>query len=264
MRQVTLDRLYDLRLLGMRQALKEQMDKGGFDELSFDERLSLLIEAEDAHRMSARIWVRIKKAKIRQNVRLEELDYRAARNIDRGLLDMLGSCRWLREKRNLILGGPTGVGKTFLSSALTLRACQEGFSARYFRAPRLLHDLDIARADGTYKNKLSALNHVDLIILDDWLIAPLHDQHRRDLLEILDDRYDTKSTMIASQLPVELWHEAIGDATMADAILDRLVHNAYRLDIKGESFRKIRGIQPETGIIDQALKDQSLATEGLS
>jgi DNA replication protein DnaC len=216
----------------MRQALKDQMDAGSFESLSFDERLGLLIEAEDAWRMNNRILVRVRKAKIRQNARLEELDYRAARNIDKGTLESLASCRWLKEKRNVILGGPTGVGKTFLSSALTLRACEEGFSARYFRLPRLLHDLDIARADGTYKNKLSALNHVDLIVLDDWLIAPLHDAHRRDLLEILDDRYDTKSTLIASQLPVELWHEAIGDPTLADAILDRLVHNAYRLDIK--------------------------------
>jgi len=253
MRQLTLDRLYELRLHGMREALKDQMDKGGYEGLSFDERLGLLIEAEDAWRLNNRILVRIKKAKIRQNARIEELDYRTARNIDKDLLDSLASCRWLGEKRNVILLGPTGVGKTFLSSALTLRACQEGFSARYFRAPRLLHDLDIARADGTYKNKLSALNHVDLIVLDDWLISPLTDMHRRDLLEILDDRYDTKSTLIATQLPVELWHEAIGDPTMADAILDRLVHNAYRLDIKGESMRKARGI-PAGGMLDQTQK----------
>jgi DNA replication protein DnaC len=251
MRQITLDRLYGLRLHGMREALKEQVDKGGFESLSFDERLGLLIEAEDAWRLSNRILVRVRKAKIRQNARIEELDYRTARNIDKAMLDSLASCRWLKEKRNVILVGPTGVGKTFLSSALTLRACEEGFSARYLRAPRLLHDLDIARADGTYKNKLSALNHVDLIVLDDWLIAPLQDAHRRDLLEILDDRYDTKSTLIATQLPVELWHEAIGDATLADAILDRLVHNAYRLEIKGESMRKARGLS-QSGIIDQS------------
>ena len=150
-----------------------------------------------------------------------------------------------------IIGGESGVGKTFLSSARTLRACEEGFSARYYRAPRLLHDLDIARADGTYKSELSSLNHVDLIILDDWLIAPLQDAHRRDLLEILDDRYDTKSTMIASQLPVELWHQAIGDPTLADTILDRLIHHAYRMDIKGESMRKARGIAGN-GIIDNS------------
>ena len=254
MRQLTLDRLYELRLHGMRQALKEQTDASTCQELSFDERLGLLIEAEDAWRMNSRIQVRVKKAKIRQNARIEELDYRAARNIDRGTLETLASCRWLRDKRNAILVGPAGVGKTFLASALTLRACQEGFSARYFRAPRLLHDLDIARADGTYRNKLASLAHIDLIVLDDWLIAPLQDAHRRDLLEILDDRYDNRSTMIASQMPVELWHQAIGDPTLADAILDRVVHNAYRLDIKGDSLRKAKGIQSDGGILDQNKK----------
>ena len=249
MRQLTLDRLYELRLHGMRQALREQSEILSFENLSFDERLGLLIEAEDAWRLNSRIQIRIKKAKIRQNARIEELDYRAARSIDRAALESLASCRWLKEKRNAILVGPTGVGKTFLSSALTLRACEEGFSARYFRAPRLLHDLDIARADGTYRSKLASLGHVDLIVLDDWLIAPLQDAHRRDLLEILDDRYDTRSTMIATQLPVELWHEAIGDPTLADAILDRLVHNAYRLDIKGDSLRKAKGLET-SGILD--------------
>lgn len=135
--------------------------------------------------------------------------------------------------------------------ALTLRACQEGFSARYFRAPRLLHDLDLARADGTYGRKLASLAHVDLVVFDDWLIAPLQDAHRPDLLEILDDRYDNRSTMIASQRPVELWHEAIGDPTLADVILDRLVHNAYRLDIRGESLRKARGVSGD-GMLDQS------------
>jgi DNA replication protein DnaC len=248
MRQLTIDRLYELRLHGMRQALKDQTDKGDCDQLGFDERLGLLIEAEDAWRQSQRIHIRIKKARIRQNARIEELDYRAARNIERPALEALASCRWLKEKRNVILVGPTGVGKTFITSALTLRACEEGFSARYFRAPRLLHDLDVARADGTYRNKLSALNHVDLIVLDDWLVAPLHDAHRRDLLEILDDRYDTRSTMIATQLPVEHWHEAIGEPTLADAILARLVHNAYRLELQGESMRKAKAA--DVGIID--------------
>ena len=242
MRQLTLDRLYELRLHGMRQALNDQMDAGSFESLSFDERLGLLIEAEDAWRTNSRILVRVRKAKIRQNARLEDLDYRTARAVDKGTLASLASCRWLREKRNVIINGPTGVGKTFLSSALTLKACQEGFSARYFRAPRLLHDLDIARADGTYRNKLASLARIDLLVFDDWLIAPLQDAHRRDLLEILDDRYDNRSTMITSQLPVELWHEAIGDPTLADAILDRLVHNAYRLDLKGDSLRKAKGM----------------------
>jgi DNA replication protein DnaC len=226
----------------MREALKQQMDSGGFEDLTFEERLGLLIEAEDAYRFNARVHVWVKKAKLRQNTRIEDLDYRAVQGLDRGLLESLASCNWLKEKRNAILIGPTGVGKTFLASALTLRACEQGFNARFFRMPRFLHDLDIARADGTYRSKLASLARIDLIVLDDWLVAPLPDANRRDLLEILDDRYDNRSTLIASQLPLDLWHDAIGDPTMADAILDRLVHNAYRLQMKGDSMRKAKGL----------------------
>jgi DNA replication protein DnaC len=255
MRQLAIDRLEELGMEGMKRALKEQLANPSIRDLGFEERLELLLDAENEYRHEKRLATRIKRAGVRQNARLEELDYRAMRKLDRSLLDSLASCRWLREKRNVILAGPTGIGKTFLGSALTLRACQEGFAARYFRAPRLLHDLEIGRADGTYKNKLASLARIDLVVLDDWLIAPLSDGSRRDLLEILDDRYDRKSTMICSQLPVELWHEAIGDPTLADAILDRLVHNAYRLEIQGESLRKTRGLDAAGGgIIDPEKK----------
>jgi DNA replication protein DnaC len=254
-RQLTIDRLEGLGLQGMMRALKEQLASPACRDLSFEERLELLLDAETEYRHERRLATRIQRAGVRANARLEELDYRAMRKLDRPLLDSLASCRWLKEKRNVILVGPTGIGKTFLSSALTLKACEEGFNARYFRAPRLLHDLEIGRADGTHKHKLRSLAKIDLVVLDDWLVAPPSDGNRRDLLEILDDRYDTKSTMICSQLPVELWHEAIGDPTLADAILDRLVHNAYRLEIQGESLRKTRGLGPATsGIIDTTTK----------
>jgi DNA replication protein DnaC len=247
MRQITLDRLDELKLEGMKQALKEQISNPGISEFTFEERFELLVDAEAVFRSRRRLVTRVQKAGLRQNARLEELDHQTARNLDRSLLNSLGTCRWLEEKRNVILTGPTGVGKTFLSSALTLKGCQEGFSARYFRAPRLLHDLEIGRADGTYRNKLASLARIDLIVLDDWLVAPLQDANRRDLLEILDDRYDRRSTMICAQLPIEHWHEAIGDPTMADAILDRLVHNAYRLELKGESLRKTKGVSQDQG-----------------
>ena len=160
------------------------------------------------------------------------------------VVEELGLPRWP-------IGAPVGFRREPLTSTLPLRVCQDGLPARHFRAPRPLHDLDLARADGTYANKLASLAHVDLIVFDDWLIAPLHDAHRRDLLEILDDRYDTKSTLVASQLPVEKWHEAIGYPTLADAILDRLVHNAYRLDMRGESLCKAKGIAPN-GMLDSS------------
>lgn len=238
-----MDQLGELRLEGMARALKEQLAMPSCQDLTFEERFELLVDAEVTSRNERKLMLRIKKAALRQSGRLEEIDHQTARSLDRGLLEQLGSCRWLKEKRNVIILGPAGVGKTFLSSALTLRACQEGFSARYHRAPRLLQELEISRADGTYKNKLASLARVDLIILDDWLVAPLTDANRRDLFEILEDRYDRRSTMICAQLPQELWHTAIGDPMLADAILDRLVHNAYRLDLKGESLRKTKGIK---------------------
>jgi len=255
MRQLTIDRLEELGLQGMIRALKEQLASPVSRDLSFEERLALLLDAENEHRHERRLATRIQRAGVGASARLEELDYRAMRKLDRPLLDSLASCRWLREKRNVILVGPTGIGKTFLSSALTLKACEEGFNARYFRAPRLLHDLEIGRADGTHKHKLRSLAKIDLVVLDDWLVAPPSDGNRRDLLEILDDRYDRKSTMICSQLPVEHWHQTIGDPTLADAILDRLVHNAYRLEMQGESLRKTRGLDPATsGIIHSTTK----------
>jgi len=242
MRQITLDQLAELRLGGMAKALKDQLATPMSLDLSFEERFELLVDAEVSARNQRRLSTRITKASLRQSARLEEIDHQTARSLDRGLLGQLASCRWLKEKKNVIILGPAGVGKTYISSALTLKACEEGFSARYHRAPRLLQELDISRADGTYKNKLASLARIDLIILDDWLVAPLTDANRRDLFEILEDRYDRKSTMVCAQLPQEHWHDAIGDPMLADAILDRLVHNAYRLDLKGESLRKIKGV----------------------
>jgi len=255
MRQLTIDHLDELGLEGMKQALKGQLANPSMSELNFETRFEMLLDAEGEYRQKRRLATRIKRAGVRQNARIEELDYRAMRKLDKSMLDSLATCRWLKEKRNVILVGPTGIGKTFLSSALTLKACEEGFAARYFRAPRLLHELEIGRADGTHKNKLASLARIDLVVLDDWLVAPPSDGNRRDLLEILDDRYDRKSTMICSQLPVEKWHDAIGDPTLADAILDRIVHNAYRLEIQGESLRKLKGLDLETtGIIDKTTK----------
>jgi DNA replication protein DnaC len=246
MRQLTLDKLADLSLKGMRKALEEQT-AASVQGMSFEDRLLLLLDAEEFYRRERSLEWRLKAAGLRQNARLEELDVRAHRTLDRPLLASLGSCRWIHERRNLILTGPCGIGKTFLACALARKACENRFSARYSRLPRLLAELSVARGQGTLRTKFASLARVDLLVLDDWLLAPLELAERRDLLELLDDRYDKRSVIVCTQLPVENWHAAIGDPTLADAILDRLVHNAYRLGMEGESMRKVRGVHPETG-----------------
>jgi len=246
MRQLTLDKLAELSLTGMRKALEEQAGSAAMEKLSFEDRLLMLLDAEDLFRKNKSLLWRLKAAGLRQDARLEELDVRTSRSLDRALLESLASCRWLLEKRNLILTGPTGIGKTFLACALAHKACEARLSARYYRLPRLLSELSIARGQGTSRTKFASLARIDLLVLDDWLLVPLEPYERRDLLEILDDRYDKQSTMICTQLPIENWHEAIGDPTLADAILDRLVHNAYRLGLEGQSMRKAKGINPLT------------------
>jgi len=254
MRQLTLDKLSELSLKGMQTAL-EQQAAAGMETMPFEDRLLLLLDAEEFYRKERSLEWRLKAAGLRQNVRLEELDVRASRTLDRGLLATLASCRWLREKRNLILTGPCGIGKTFLACALARKACENRFSARHYRLPRLLAELSIARGQGTLRTKFAALARVDLLVLDDWLLAPLELAERRDVLELLDDRYDKRSVIVCTQLPVENWHAAIGDPTLADAILDRLVHNAYRLNMDGESMRKARGITAQ-GVNRNALRNE--------
>jgi DNA replication protein DnaC len=242
MRQVVLDQLDELGLKHMRRALERQLESGIRDDRSFEERLLEIVEYERVERDDRRLKDRIRTAGLSQTARLEELDSHAARGIDRSTLEFLGKDTWVKERRNVAVTGATGVGKTFVACALAHRACQFGFKARFFRLPRLLQDLEIARADGTYGARLASLARIDVLVLDDWGLAPLESVSRRDLLEILDDRYQKRSTVIAAQLPVENWHDWIADPTVADAILDRIVHNAYRLHLTGESQRKKRGL----------------------
>jgi DNA replication protein DnaC len=248
MRQLTLDKLAELSLKGMLGALQEQ---AGMEAIPFEDRLLMLLDAEELYRKERSLEWRLKAAGLRQNVRLEELDVRASRTLDRSLLTTLASGRWIKEKRNLIVTGPTGIGKTFLACALARKACENCFSARHYRLPRLLTELSIARGQGTLRTKFAALARIDLLVLDDWLLTPLELAERRDVLELLDDRYDKRSVIVCTQLPVEKWHAVIGDPTLADAILDRLVHNAYKLSMEGESMRKTKGIRTQgSGIID--------------
>lgn len=234
----TLDTLQRLRLIGMYNALHEQLQMPESAQLSFEERLGLLLDREASERATRRLRTRLTQARLRANAAIEDLDDRRHRGLDRALMRRLAGCQWLGEHLNVLMTGPTGVGKTWIACALANKACREGFSARYLRLPRLLQDLGIARADGRYPKVLAELAKTDLLVLDDWGLAPTTDEQRRDLLEILDDRCERRSTLVTSQLPVAHWHEALGDPTLADAILDRLVHRAYKLELRGESLRK--------------------------
>jgi len=234
----TLDQLHELRLTGMARAWQEQRQNAEYDALSFDERFAFLVEREYEERHNRRLKTRLAKARLRLEAAVEDIDYRSPRGLDKRLMLALATCTWIRENQNCLITGPTGAGKTYLACALGNKACREGFTVHYARGSRLLGELVLAKADGRYPKLMKALARVDLLILDDWATALLTDENRRDLLEILEDRYQRKATLVADQLPLENWHDAIGDPTLADAILDRLVHNAHKIALKGESMRK--------------------------
>jgi len=234
----TIDKLKKLKFAGMVKALEEQMSISDIDSLSFDERLGLLIDREMTTRENRRLDTRLRKAKLRQNVSVEDIDYHHPRGLDKSLILKLSDCNWIREHNNLTITGPTGTGKTFLACAIAQKACREGYSTQYLRLNRLFQDLVIAKGDGRYSKLLSSFAKTDLLLFDDFGIAILNQDQSRDILEILDDRHGIRSTIFTSQFPIEKWHDLIGDPTLADAIMDRLVHNAYKIKLKGDSMRK--------------------------
>lgn len=234
----TLDKLQILRFYGMLKALQEQMQMTDIDQLAFEERLGLLVDREMTERENRRYKNRLSKARLRQQACLEDIDFHQKRGLDKALFMQLATCQWVKEAGNVLIIGPTGVGKTYLACALAHKACQQGYAALYFRMPRLLQELEIAKADGRYAKILKNLAKADLLLIDDWGLQKFAKEQSHDLLEILEDRHSLKSTLITSQLPIDHWHEIIADPTLADAILDRLVHNAYRINLKGESMRK--------------------------
>jgi len=236
----TIEKLNSMRLAGMAKGLRAQQENPEIYNLPFEDRLALLVDAELMERENRQLTARLKGAKLRENAALEDLDARPSRGIDRALLASLATCQWVRRRHNLLITGATGAGKTWLSCALSHTACRQGMTAVYHRLPALMQDLELARHDGRYKRLMRALAKAELLVLDDLGIAPLPVTQLRDLLEIIDERYQKRSTLITSQLPVASWHEALGDPTLADAILDRVVHNAYKIELDGDSMRKLR------------------------
>ena len=236
--QPLLDKLTQLRLPAIRSGLEEQLQNPHYAELSFEDRLGLLVDLECTRREDNSLRRRIKTARFTLPAVIEDLDLSPARGLDRGLILELAQNEWIRRHLNILVLGPTGAGKTYLACALGHAACRQGFSVRYQRTSRLLHEIMLSHADGSYPKLLTTLARVQLLIFDDWLRDPLTPPQARDLLEILDDRYGRSSTLVATQIPIEDWHDRLPDPTLGDAILDRLVHNAYRLQLKGESMRK--------------------------
>jgi DNA replication protein DnaC len=234
----TLDKLQALSLGGMARAFEEQLERPDYAELSFEERLGLLVDREATDRENRRLARRLKAAKLRSDAVIEDVDFRVPRGLDRATVLSLAESHWVEAHRNVLVTGPTGVGKTFLTCALAQAAIRHGHTALYLRLPRLLDELVLARADGRLPRLMTAWAKVGVLVLDDLGLQPVAPARAADLLEVIEDRAGLRSTIVTSQLPVKHWHEALGEPTVADAILDRLVHDAYRLELRGGSMRR--------------------------
>lgn len=235
----TFTKLNQMKLFGMTRALEEQLIQPDITGIPFEDRLGMLVDREVDYRENKRLARLLKEAKLKQQACVEDVDFRHPRGLDRSVFFSLADCRWITEHHHLIITGPTGVGKTFIACALANKACRLGFTVCYWRTSRLLQAVATARADGSYTTLIRKLQKTELLLLDDWGISPLQVEEARDLLDILEDRNQTRSTLITSQMPINHWHEVLADPTLADAILDRLVHSAYKLELRGESMRKL-------------------------
>ena len=237
--QATVEKLLFMKLKGMAEGLQQQMMSSSYKELSFQERLALLVDKEMTNRQERKLRMLLSKARLRYpQACIEDIDFRARRGITRDMLLSLSQNEWIKDKRNIIITGPTGVGKTYIACALGASACRAGISTYYGRVPRLLQELKIARADGSYVKLLQKLSRINLLIIDDWGLSVLSDEERADFLEIMEDRYKVRSTIVSSQIPLDKWHDVIAEPTIADAICDRLIHNAYKLNLTGKSMRE--------------------------
>jgi DNA replication protein DnaC len=235
----TLEKLRDLRLGALADSWLEQQGNADLQALGFDERLAMLVDAEWLDRQNKKLTRNLREAKLRLGqAAVEDIDYPTKRKLEKTVIRQLATCAWVEAHQNIIITGATGSGKTFIACALAQQACRKGYRALYRRVPRLFHELALVHADGTYPRFLAKLARIDVLVLDDWGLVPVGDTERRDLLEIIEDRYGNRSTILTSQLPSKSWHDHVGDPTIADAICDRLLHNAHQIDLKGESRRK--------------------------
>lgn len=243
LQEETIQRLIDLKLHAMAAAARELANAPPSKDLTLPEVLGMIVDREYIHRDNRRLARRLKEARLPANApSVEDVTCDSARGLEKSVVRSLTTCAWVRAKQNVIVVGATGTGKTYLGSALAQAACRAGYRALSARAPRLLNELAMARGDGSYATLLQKIARVDVLVLDDFLIAPLKDHERRDLLEVLEDRYDRGSTVITSQVPTKTWHEALSDPTIADAICDRVVHNAHVITLRGPSMRKRKAV----------------------
>jgi len=240
--QQTTEKLYAMRLRGMAEAFTQQQEDPQSTQLSFEERFALLVDRQWNWRQNRALERRLREGRLQGPACVEDIDFRAARGLDKQVIrPLIQDSDWVRRHQHIFLIGPTGIGKTFLARAFGQKACRDGFTAYFATAAQLFRELELGRADGSYAKKLRALGQVDVLIVDDWAMAPMAEAERRAFLEICDERYLTRSTLLTSQLPVATWHAQIGDPTVADSILDRLVHCAHRIELQGDSIRKLKG-----------------------
>src|SRR6516225_580008 len=243
--QPTIEKLHTLKLHGMADAFRAQLETSESHQLSFEERFALLVDHQWLWKENRALRRRLRSAKLKQPAVIEDINYQHPRGLDRKLLRTLASSEWVRQKLNLVFLGPSGIGKSWIACALAQKACRDGFSVLHKKASELFRELALAQADGSLGRMLLRLSLIDVLLIDDFAMAPLKDSDRRDFLEVCDDRYQRRSLILTSQMPVAHWHEQIGDPTVADSILDRLLHNAYRMELNGESMRKTLGRKPE-------------------
>jgi DNA replication protein DnaC len=241
--QQTIESLRQLKLGGMLRALERQLETPDVQSLPFEERLGLLVDCQLSWQSDRRLQTRLRKARLLEKATIEDFDFKGNRGIERTTLLSLANCEWLRLHQNILIVGATGVGKSYLACALAHQACREGFTSEYLRCSKLFDDLAIAKADGSYSKRLLEIARKDVLVLDDFGRTPLTHNERRDLLEIIEERYDRRSLIITSQLPTDNWHDAIVDPTIADAVLDRVIHNSHKISLKGESRRKTKAKQ---------------------